>query len=211
MSDDRASIPALFPRTQRLLETAADLRLIDELSADSTTWLVVEGTAGGSQLREVFDAFALYLERCEADARLLVVCVAESDDVVRAHAAERDLSAHLKVLHAADAGAVKAGYLCADVLVCIGNDAGVPALVDAMAIGTPVVAAAWSEAAATLGDAGLIWETADPALICASVDRLRRDAHLRAALRETGFARMAAVLADAESDVQAAATPGGVR
>ena len=63
---------------------------------------------------------------------------------------------------------------------------------EALAAGTPVIAYASSAIPETLGDAGLSWESRDPALIASSVARLHGDRKLRDSLRERGRARFAA-------------------
>jgi len=55
----------------------------------------------------------------------------------------------------------------------------------------PVVALDAGAQAWTLGGAGLVWDSAEPALIASSLERLRTDAALRSELRERGFARVA--------------------
>ena len=64
-------------------------------------------------------------------------------------------------------------------------------LAEAMALGVPVIALDAGAQAWTLGGAGLVWDSAEPALISASIERLRADPILRSELRERGFARVA--------------------
>jgi len=64
-------------------------------------------------------------------------------------------------------------------------------LAEAMALGVPVVALDAGAQAWTLCGAGLVWDSAEPALISASIERLRADPALRSELRERGFARVA--------------------
>jgi len=79
-------------------------------------------------------------------------------------------------------------------------------VVEALALGTPVIAYGSSALPETIGDAGLVWEDRDPALIAAAVARLHADADLRAQLRERGKARYAERFAPAvlERDLLAA-------
>jgi glycosyltransferase involved in cell wall biosynthesis len=64
-------------------------------------------------------------------------------------------------------------------------------LVEAMALGVPVVARDAGAQATTLGGAGLVWDDPDAGLVAASIERLRGDAALRELLRERGTARVA--------------------
>jgi glycosyltransferase involved in cell wall biosynthesis len=71
-------------------------------------------------------------------------------------------------------------------------------LVEAMAIGTPVIALASSAMPSTLGDAGLLWpEDADPWVIAAAVARVHADPALREEMRTRGRRRYAEVFAPA--------------
>jgi glycosyltransferase involved in cell wall biosynthesis len=47
----------------------------------------------------------------------------------------------------------------------------------------------------TIGEAGLVWDSAEPQLIAASVARIARDRDLRENLRERGRARYASTFA----------------
>jgi len=169
--------PALFAHAERMAETRADLRLIDELTGASANWLAF----AQSDMVAVLNAFVLYLDRCEADARLLVV-----GDVLDDH----QLGAHVKHIDATDIAAVKAAYLCADALIAIGS-VDREAIFGALALGVPIVAA---DIESMAEDAALSWNARDASLIAASVERLRNDASLRATLRANGFARFATLM-----------------
>ena len=177
---------ALLAHAERIAETRADLRLIDELTGASANWLAF----ARPDLQATIDAFALYLDRCEADARLLLVGDANVE--------LNGLNAHLKRIAATDIAAVKAAYLCADALVAIGG-IDREAVVGALALGTPIVAAA-TDIQALARNAALDWNDRDAALICASVERLRNDATLRAALRANGFAQITELAKTAQDD-----------
>ncbi|MEP7044317.1 MAG: glycosyltransferase family 4 protein [Dokdonella sp.] len=105
---------------------------------------------------------------------------------------ERGVTAETTLLQDANGAELRAAYERADALLMLSEHEGfcVP-LIEAMALGTPVIARASSALPWTLGDAGLLWESADPHLVAASVLRLRNDAELRATLRERGRARYA--------------------
>jgi glycosyltransferase involved in cell wall biosynthesis len=55
-------------------------------------------------------------------------------------------------------------------------------LIEAMALGTPIIAHAASAVPETLGDAGLLWSEMDPWLYASSASRLFGDDALRSAL-----------------------------
>ena len=98
----------------------------------------------------------------------------------------------------ASPGALRAAYESADAFVMLSAHEGfcVP-LIEAMALGAPIVAYGSSAIGWTLGDAGIAWDSADAHLVAASVARLRDDAELRATLRERGIARYRTTFAPA--------------
>ena len=193
---ERIAVLAPFNRLDRLVETPAALPVLDE-SQSGATWLAVGRLAPNKAHLDLFEAFACYLDRCEADARLLVVG-SEDARLERYNAALRErvqalrLESHIRWLRDVDESALKAAYLSADALVSLSRHEGfcVP-LAEAMALGVPVVALDAGAQAWTLGGAGLVWDNAEPALIAASIERLRADPILRSELRERGFARVA--------------------
>lgn len=199
---ERTAVLPPFNRLDRLVETPADLGLLDACT-EGATWLAVGRLAPNKAHLDLFEAFACYLDRCEADARLLVVG-SEDARLERYNAALRErvralrLEPHVHWLHDVDEGVLKAAYLGADAFVSLSRHEGfcVP-LAEAAALGVPVVALDAGAQAWTLGGAGLVWGSAEPALIAASVERLRADAELRSELRERGFARVADAFAPA--------------
>jgi glycosyltransferase involved in cell wall biosynthesis len=207
---ERTAVLAPFNRLDRLIATPADLGLLDTMRDGASQWLTVGRLAPNKGHLALLDAFALYVDRCDANARLLVVG-SEDARLASYNAALRDklaalrLQAHVQFLHGVDDGALKAAYLGADALISLSAHEGfcVP-LAEAMALGVPVVALACAAQAWTIGGAGLVWDSADPALIAASVERLRQDAVLRDCLRERGFARVAAAFAPAVLEAQLA-------
>lgn len=196
VSRERIAVLAPFNRLDRLVETPAALPVLDE-SQSGATWLAVGRLAPNKAHLDLFEAFACYLDRCEAEARLLVVG-SEDARLERYNAALRErvqalrLESHIRWLRDVDESALKAAYLSADALVSLSRHEGfcVP-LAEAMALGVPVIALDAGAQAWTLGGAGLVWDSAEPALISASIERLRADPILRSELRERGFARVA--------------------
>jgi len=91
---------------------------------------------------------------------------------------------------------LRAAYAAADALVMLSAHEGfcVP-IVEAMALGTPIVALGSSALAWTIGDAGIVWNEPDPHLVAMSVMRIHTDLMLREMLRELGRARYRAVFA----------------
>lgn len=208
---ERTAVLAPFNRLDRLIAMPADLALLDALNDGSANWLTVARLAPNKGHLYLLDAFAMYLDRCQGEARLIVIG-SEDARLESYNAALREkvqalhLDAHLQFLHGADDAALKSAYLCADTLVSLSAHEGfcVP-LVEAMALGVPVVALDAGAQAWTLGGAGLHWDSTEPALIAASIERIRQDAGLRDAMRERGYARVADAFAPAVLEARLAA------
>lgn len=193
---ERTAVLAPFNRIDRLVETPADLAFVQSIETRATTWLAVGRLAPNKGHLALFDAFATYLDRCDADARLLVVGsedsrLAEYNAALHERLAALRIERHVHFLRDVSEPRLKAAYLSADVLVSLSAHEGfcVP-LVEAMALGVPVIARDAGAQAATLGGAGLAWSDPQAALVAASVERLRRDPALRALLRERGIGRV---------------------
>jgi glycosyltransferase involved in cell wall biosynthesis len=208
---EQTAVLAPFNRLDRLIATPADAELLDALCDGAPNWLAVGRLAPNKGHLDLLDAFAAYLDRCDARARLVIVGsedarLASYNAAIHTKVQALDLAAHVRFLRAVDDGALKAAYLCADALVSLSGHEGfcVP-LVEAMALGVPVVALDRGAQAWTIGGAGLIWSDPDPALIAASVERLREDAALRSLLRERGMARVAEAFASAVLEARLAA------
>ena len=205
------AVLAPFNRLDRLIATPADLDLLDALDDGAAAWLAVGRLAPNKGHLILFDAFAMYLDRCDPTARLVIIG-SEDARLERYNAAIQDrihtldLAAHVRFLRGVDDAALKAAYLSADALISLSGHEGfcVP-LVEAMALGVPVIALDAGAQAWTLGGAGLLWECADVALIAASVERLRADAELRDRLRERGMARVAEAFVPTVLETQLAA------
>lgn len=197
----RTAVLAPFNRLDRLIATPADLGMLDALRDNAANWLAVGRLAPNKGHLALLDAFATYLDRCEANARLLVVGtederLASYNAAIREKLKTLDLEANVQFLQGVDDSVLKAAYLGADALVSLSSHEGfcVP-LAEAMTLGVPVVALDRGAQAWTVDNAGLVWESADRALIAASVERLRTDPALRACLRERGFSRVATAFA----------------
>ncbi len=110
----------------------------------------------------------------------------------------RDVEEAVTLMQDASGAELRAAFERADAMLMLSRHEGfcVP-LIEAMALGTPIVARATSAIPWTLGDAGLLFDTADPHTIAAAVLRVQRDAELREHLRAAGRARYAAVFAPA--------------
>lgn len=106
---------------------------------------------------------------------------------------EYGVSRSVELCGGVSAGVLKAAYLTASVFLCCSEHEGVCVpLIEATALGVPIVAAHEAGVADTLGDAGLV-VNGDDAVLATAVHRLRHDADLRERLLSAQRARMADV------------------
>ncbi|HEY0178298.1 MAG TPA: glycosyltransferase family 4 protein [Dokdonella sp.] len=192
-----------FHRVEQLLDREADLALLDELADGTRNFLMVGRIAPNKGHVELVDAFAAYLDRFDASARLLLVGkldpnLAAYEAAIRRRAEQHRLGGRLRWIASASEEQLKAAYLASHVMMTLSRHEGfcVP-LVEAMALGVPVVARAAAAIPETLGGAGLVWDEDDPLLFAAAADRIVRDAELRRHLEELGHARYRAEYAPA--------------
>jgi glycosyltransferase involved in cell wall biosynthesis len=191
----RSRVLAPFHRCEALLDQPADLALLDRYSDGRRNVLMLGRVAPNKGHAALFDAFACYRRHYAADARLLVVGkhdrrLARYSRHLRERCAALDISDNVHFLDNVDDARLKSCWLVADALLMLSEHEGfcVP-LVEAMALGVPVVARARSAIGETLEQAGLLWQESDPRLYAASLDRLARDADAAQALRLAGRAR----------------------
>jgi len=163
---------------------AANEALLARWQSAGANWVVALPGAPAQQ-RVLLEAFELYLDRCEGDARLIVLARdagAASVGAFRDALERRGLAAHAECLVDADDADTKSALLSGDALLLA--DAHDDLVRAAAMLGTPVVTLAGD---AVADAAGLAWDAADPRLLAATVERLREDAVLRMQLRARGF------------------------
>lgn len=192
---DRVEVLAPFHRIEQLLDCEADLQLLDELGDGARNFLMVGRIAPNKAHLDLIDAFAAYLDRFHESARLLLVGRTDPnlrsyEEAIRDRAAQHELGGRVRWILSANEAQLKAAYLSSHVLMLLSRHEGfcVP-LVEAMAIGLPVVARASSAIPETLGNAGLIWDEADPLVLAAAADRIFNDKALGQHLEDLGRLR----------------------
>lgn len=191
----RGRVVPPFHRCEALLDQPADTALLDRYDDGRRNILMLGRVAPNKGHAALFDAFACYRREFDPEARLLVVGkhdrrLSRYSRHLRERCAALDIAAHVHFLDNIDDARLKACWLVADALLMLSEHEGfcVP-LVEAMALGVPVVARDRSAIAETLGDAGLLWQESDPRLYATSLARLLRDADAAALLRRAGRAR----------------------
>lgn len=150
---------------------------------------------------DLMDALAACVRTGAEDAHLLVIGKLDPNlgrygDAVQQRISELDLESRVTILQDANGAELRAAFEHATAFVMPSMHEGfcVP-LVEAMALGTPIVALGSSAIPWTVGDAGLVWEAADPDLFAASIARLSADEELWRALRARGHERYASMFA----------------
>jgi glycosyltransferase involved in cell wall biosynthesis len=195
---DRCAVLAPFHEVEQLLTLQPDARRIP---SGAPLLLMVGRLSPNKRHLDLVDALDACIAGVAPDAHLLSIGkldpnLASYGEALHARIAERGLESRVTLLQDANGAELRAAFERADALVMLSQHEGfcVP-LIEAMALGTPVVALASSAMPWTLGDAGLTWGSAEPYLIAASIARIARDEQLRADLRERGRVRYATTFA----------------
>ncbi len=165
----------------------ADSLLLQQWQSPATIWLAADGLVAAAA-GILLDAFAVYLDRCDGAARLILLGRAdhvESTSALDELTRDMHLAAQVARVDASDPATLKAALLSADALIDLSAEAAWVRA--AIALGTPVVGSRRASNLEILGEAALLWDDPAPELVAASVLRLRTDPWLRARVREEGF------------------------
>ena len=191
----RGAVFAPLHRVEHLIETEADLGLFDELADGARNVLMVGRVAPNKGHIELVDAFAAYVDAYDNPARLIIV--GKSDprlqgyvDNIRRRVDLHRLGSRVRWFDGVSEAQLKSVYLASHTFMTLSQHEGfcVP-LIEAMALGVPVVALGSSAIPETTGAGGIIWDEIDPWLYAASIARLEADAAFRNALRDTARLR----------------------
>lgn len=196
----RCAVLPPFHEIEQLLSLPADARRIP---VAAPLLLMVGRIAPNKGFLELVNAFAACCaESTLKDAHLLIIGkldpnLARYGDALQTRIAELDLGERITILQDAGGSELRAAFEQAAVMVMLSRHEGfcVP-LVEAMALGTPIVALASSAMPWTIGDAGIVWDNDDPHLVAATLARIQGDHDLRQRLVERGRARYASTYAN---------------
>jgi glycosyltransferase involved in cell wall biosynthesis len=161
--------------------------------AGGARWLFVGRLAPNKCQHDVIGAFAVHRRLFDPNASLTLVggtTAPRYDQALRGLIAELGVGDAVELVGSIPLDHLLAIYRTTDVLVCLSEHEGfcVP-IVEAMALGVPVVAYAAAAVAETVGDAGLLLDNKDPLLVACAVERVVSDAPLRSELVSAGRAR----------------------
>lgn len=195
---ERCAVLPPFHEVEQLRSLAADPRRIPQAAP---LLLMVGRISPNKGHLDLVDALSACLIGASPDAHLLVIGkldpnLASYGDAFHRRIAERGVESRVTVLEDANGAELRAAYEQADALLMLSGHEGfcVP-LVEAMAMATPVIALGSSAIPWTLGDAGVLWDSADPYLVASTVARVGQDPLLRDTLRDRGRRRYAATFA----------------
>lgn len=198
----RGAVLPPFSRIERLVATPADLHTLDRWGTRAARqFLMVGRIAPNKGHVALVDGFARYRTETGEDARLLIVGI--QDSRLLGYRAEIDsrITRHrlrdaVVFLEDADERQLKAAYLCADALVMPSEHEGfcVP-VVEAMALGVPVVAHHGTALPETVGGGGLLVDARDPASLADAMRRITTDEALRRRSTAAGRSRCASYFA----------------
>jgi len=170
---DLAAPPAPSPVVRRLFDDGR------------TNLLTVGRLAPNKRVEDLLAAFAVLQRGLLPHSRLLIVGsrALESYSLALERRARELRLGPVVFLGAVSAGELRACYELADVYLSASEHEGygVP-LVEAMLAGVPVLARDAGAVAETTGGAGLLFRDGDPELVAGLVERLVRDASLRASV-----------------------------
>jgi glycosyltransferase involved in cell wall biosynthesis len=158
-------------------------------------WLFVGRVSPHKAQHDLVKALACYRRFFDPQARLTLVGTSLGEDYPRAlwrYVVRLGLDDAVTMTGAVSAAALRSYYDTSDVFVCASDHEGfcVP-LVEAMALGLPVVAYDSSAVGETVGDGGLVLCDKSPMEIATAVSRVLSDPGLRFRLIEQGRHRAA--------------------
>ena len=168
-------------------------RLASRRARDGSSWLFVGRLAPNKCQHDVVAAFALFRQLHDPAATLTLVGSPSSTRyrlALERLCATVGVAGSVEILAGVPHDQLLAHFRAADVFVCLSEHEGfcVP-LVEAMVVGTPVVARATSAVPETLGDAGVLVDGADSLEVAESVAALLADSDRRHRLVAAGRRR----------------------
>jgi glycosyltransferase involved in cell wall biosynthesis len=199
VDEARLEVQPPFHRTEELLNLAPDPDLLARFGPgpfERRTNIVFAGRVAPNKSHlKLIEAFAVYRRAVDPRARLLIAGrrdpgLAAYNRALDDRVAELEIAGAVHFLGKISEAELKAMYLVADVFALLSRHEGfcVPAI-EAMALKVPLVALNRAATPETIGDAGLLFDEYEPALIAAACERLVDDGDLRFALCARGAER----------------------
>ncbi|HET9070995.1 MAG TPA: glycosyltransferase [Acidimicrobiales bacterium] len=168
-------------------------RLRSERARGGASWLFVGRLAPNKCQQDLIAALAVYRRLHDPAARLTLVGNPSSllyQRSLEALAADLGVEGAVSMLTGVPHAELLAHFATADALVCLSEHEGFCApLLEAMVVGTPIVALAATAVPETVADAGVLLERKDPLVVAEAVAALLDDPDRRAALLAAGRRR----------------------
>jgi glycosyltransferase involved in cell wall biosynthesis len=192
---DRCAVVPPFHQADRLCGVAHDPEVLEDLNDGHVNLLFVGRRAPNKGHHLLIDALATYTDLYNPRSRLFLIGKPDGrlrayDDELREQIRRMRLHDRVVFIGGIDDAALRAYYASSAALVVTSEHEGfcVP-VIEAMALGVPVIAWGTTAVTGTVGDAGLVWNDPEPFLLAQSIDAVVRDAELRQLLAERGRRR----------------------
>lgn len=193
--ESKAFVVPPFHHIDRLLSIEAERKVLDAYGDVKTNVCMVGRVAPNKSHPALIEAFAAYHSDYNSESRLLIIGKEETrlknySPLLREMANRLKIRGDVIFTGEVSEGALKAYYQSAHAFMITSEHEGfcVP-LVEAMAMGVPIVAYASSAISETVGDAGFVWQERNPYLLAESVNTLINNKSLCAALSAKGRRR----------------------
>lgn len=195
VSEARGFVVPPFHHLDRLHSMPADMKVIETYRDGKTNILSVSRVAPHKNQAALIEAFGIYHHDYNSSSRLLIV--GKEEEAFKSYSARlreicRFLSLEEAVVFAGEISddALKACYLVSNVFMFASSHEGfsVP-LVEAMALKVPIVSYGSAAVPETVGEAGLVLDQRNPALMAEAVNLLVEDEATNVALGMSGWHR----------------------
>jgi glycosyltransferase involved in cell wall biosynthesis len=191
----RCAVAPPFHHIDRLARLRPDPVLLSNCRDGQTNLLFVGRCSPNKGHRFLIDAFAAYWEHHDRNSRLILVgrqdpTLAPYTNGLRDQAMRLGVQDRVLFVNGASEEELRAYYESAHVFVVASEHEGfcVP-VVEAMALGVPVVAYGTCAVPDTVGAAGIVWDDFDPFLLAEACAAAAHDARIRSLLIERGRQR----------------------
>lgn len=179
-SQSKSFVVPPFHQVDRLRSIQPDRKVLTAYGDSKTNICMVGRVAPNKGHPALIEAFAAYHHDYNSESRLIII--GKEETRLRKYSPLlRELANRLKIKDAVvfagevSEAALKAYYQIAHAFMLTSEHEGfcVP-LIEAMALGVPIVAYASSAVGETVADAGIVWEERNPYLLAETLDRLMR-------------------------------------
>jgi glycosyltransferase involved in cell wall biosynthesis len=185
---DKCFVVPPFHHIERLEKLHANLEVIDQFRGDCVNVLMVGRLAPNKGYHQLIRAFSIYHHIYNSRSRLILV--GRHDRKLQKYIESicelvDELELHDSVVFAKEVSdkKLKAYYLIANIFMITSEHEGfcVP-LVEAMAMGIPIIAYGSSAIPDTAGKSGFVWLDHDPTLFAGTIDYLTKNPEAKAIL-----------------------------